>query len=152
MATKHLLVPEATYLALKEAAKKPTAENVVTSSEIRIVKDTPEVENYHTDIVEQLPKRFRTRGKRILTLLKKHPLITIDRDGQLLLNNKVVEGGYVVDFIIDVLSSLPKKTDLMNAKDFVKALIVARVPRNLIINPKRKRDYRKLIKAYPNLK
>lgn len=68
------------------------------------------------DILESIPKNLRNKSKLLLQQINKNNVIEWDKNGQMSINNKSVQGSNIIDLVNDVIRTrkptFPKGTDI----------------------------------------
>lgn len=87
------------------------------------------------DILEGMPKNYRTKAKLLLKHVKRSPNIGTDEKGQIVIDGRKIEGSNIADLIYDYSKPLRRNHPPARGwREFGRALKQTNVPREAIVN------------------
>lgn len=146
MVLEYSLIPTG-ELKLLQSDQKPVEKTIKNDFVVNVIEPEPSVEinGTHDTILENLPKTFLKRSRRILSFIEKFPhIIKIDTSGFLLIRGVLQDGSDVTDLISSLLTTIPRKFQPIGIQGFLAAMAAIKLPLALIANPK----YRKMVASY----
>ena len=114
------------------------------TSPFQTIRKEEEVEDDNTSrversVLESLPKTLKSKGKMLLSQLRKNPTVEWNDRGNLVYQQRVIEGSNAVDLLNDVLRQRKTAPDPTGWEVFASVLKDDNTPKELISNPRRLR-------------
>ena len=100
----------------------------------------PEKQTITQDILESVPKTLKHKATQLLQKLASSNILTWNDKGELIANERTIQGSNIVDLVNETLRKRKSATPTLGIQDFVKGLAQLNAPRELIGNPDRWRE------------
>ena len=101
------------------------------------IKEEKEEEKGEEDIVEYVPKAYKSKAQRLLKRLKTHPNLSWNQRGEITWDGRVIPKTNLVDLVNDVLRKRKLFSPATGWETFAAALRDVNVPREIVGNPDR---------------
>lgn len=128
-------------LGTVQLAKNPNTSPFQTMRKVGEVDETEDDNETRVErsVLESLPKTLKSKGKMLLSQLRKNPSVEWNDRGNLVYQQRVVEGSNAVDLLNDVLRQRKTSQDPTGWEVFASILKDDNTPKELISNPRRLR-------------
>ena len=154
MALEYSLILKSELEELKACNERPLA-TTKTSTAINIFKEPSSqqdnsgtLEKNWSEILDNIPKQFKSRAKRILSYISKHPdVVSITSEGLIAVDGNAIDGLDPSDVIMSLLSRFKRAYEPVGMNQVMSGLARIKLPLSLVSSPKYRKMLAKEIKA-----